>query len=65
MEVIGSNVEGGHFSVGDLDAFVVGVGVDLAGNGEAGVGAGVGDQLNDDLMADQWLAAPVLGDEGE
>ena len=26
---------------------------------------GVGDQLDDDLMADQRLAAPVLGDEGE
>ena len=45
--------------------FWIGVGVDAAGDGEAGFGRGGGDQLDDDLMADQRLAAPVLGDEGE
>ena len=36
-----------------------------AAHREAGVGRGGGDQLDDDLVADQRLAAPVLGDEGE
>ena len=34
-------------------------------HGQAGLGGGGGDQLDDDLMADQRLAAPVLADEGE
>lgn len=37
----------------------------MAGHGEVGSGAGVGDQLNDDPTADQWLAAPVLDGKGE
>ena len=65
MEIVCPNVEGVHFRVGDLDAFCISIGVDPAGDGEPGLGAGVGDQLNDDLVADQRLAAPVLGDEGE
>ena len=51
--------------VGNLEALFVGVGVEAARNGEAGVGGGVGDQLDDDLVADQRFAAPVLGDEGK
>jgi hypothetical protein len=59
------DVEGSHLGIGDLDALLVSTGVDPAGDGEAGLGAGIGDQLDDDLMADQRLAAPILGDEGE
>jgi len=65
MEVGGLDIERSHFGVGDLDALCVGGVIEPACDGEAGVGGGVGDQLNDDMMADQWLASPVLGDECE
>ena len=65
VEVGGLDVEGGHLSIGDLHFLAIGVGIDPAGDGEADSGTGVGDQLDDYLMADQRLAAPVLGDECE
>ena len=36
-----------------------------ASNGEPGVSGGAGDQLDNDQVANQWLAAPVLSDEGK
>ena len=41
------------------------MGVEFASDFEAGLGFGCCDQLDDDGMADQGLAAPVAGDEGE
>jgi hypothetical protein len=55
--------DGFEFGVGDLDAGRVGVWIELAANLEAGLSCGGGDQFDDDLMADQRLAAPVSGDE--
>jgi hypothetical protein len=49
-----------HFEIGHLHA----LGIDLAVNLEPRPGVRGGDQLDDDLMTDQWFAAPVLGDEG-
>src|SRR5690349_7470115 len=49
----------------DLDALGIAAGVDLAADGQAGLGGRGADQLNDNLMADQRLAAPVPGDVGE
>ncbi len=65
MEGIALDVEGGHFDIADLDALWVTVLVDVAGDGEAGVGRGGADQLDDDLVADQRFAAPVLRDVGK
>jgi hypothetical protein len=59
------NVEGSHFGIGDLNSFGVEALVDVAGDGEAGIGGGGADQLDDDLVADQRFAAPVLGDVGK
>jgi hypothetical protein len=39
--------------------------VDVASDGEAGIGSSGADQLNDDLVADERFAAPVLGDIGK
>lgn len=52
MEPVDRDHDGSHSSKADLDVFVAGVGVDPAGGGEAGAGAAVGDQSNDDPMAD-------------
>ena len=65
MERVALDVDCSHFGFGDFDAAWVARAIDVAGNGEACVGRGGGDQLDDDLMADERLAAPVLGDEGE
>src|SRR3954463_8743737 len=61
----GPKIEGGHLGIGHLDAFRVGAAVEAAPDGEAGAGGGAGDQLDDHLVGEQGLAAPVLGDEGE
>ena len=65
MEVGRLNVECCHLGVGDLDTLLIGIVVEPARDGEASIGGRVGDQLNDNLMADQWFATPVLGNEGE
>jgi hypothetical protein len=41
------------------------IGIKLTGDSEAGIGGGVGDQLGDGQMADEQLATPIHGDEGE
>jgi hypothetical protein len=65
VEGVALDVERGHFGIGHLDAFWVPVPVDVAGDGEAGVGGGGTDQLDDDLVADERFAAPILRDAGE
>ena len=62
VERVAVDVEGGHFGVGDGDAFGVVAAVDVAGDGEACLGDCGADQLDDDLMADERLAAPILRD---
>src|ERR1700736_5313014 len=60
-----AQVDASEIGVGDFDAGRISVGVDLGMNLEAGFGGGSSDQLNDDLVADERLAAPVLGNERE
>ena len=60
MEGIALDVEGSHFGVADRNALGIAAAVEVASDGEAGVGGGGADQLDDDLMADEGLAAPVL-----
>jgi hypothetical protein len=59
------DIDGSEFVVGDLDAGRVDHGIELAADLETGFGSCRADQLNNDLMADQRLSAPVAGDEGE
>jgi hypothetical protein len=54
------DVESGHLGVGDLDAFRIITFIEATSDGEPCVGGGAGEQLDDDQVADQWLAAPVL-----
>src|SRR3954463_3631535 len=61
----GLKIEGGHLGIGHPDALRVGAAVEAALDGEAGAGGGAGDQLDNHLVGEQGLAAPVLGDEGE
>src|SRR5438309_6519259 len=65
LEGIALNVEGSHFGIGDFDTFWIEALVDVASDGEAGLGGSGADQLNDDVVADERLAAPVLGDVGK
>ena len=62
VEVGAFNLESAEVGVGYLDTGEVGVGVELAADLQAGCGGGVGDEIDDDLMACQRSAAPVLGD---
>src|SRR3954469_16890362 len=61
----GPKIKGGHLGIGHPDALGGGATVEAALDGEAGAGGGAGDQLDDHLVGEQGLAAPVLGDEGE
>ena len=61
----GLKIKGGHLGIGHPDALGVGATVEAAPDGEAGAGSGAGDQLDDHPVGEPWLAAPVLGDEGE
>ena len=65
VEVVGLDVDLGHFGVGDLDGFRVVVVVETAMDGEPGPGRGGADQSHDHGMGEQGFAAPVLRDEGE
>src|SRR5271157_5931874 len=65
VEVGGFDFDGGHLGFGDLDALVVDIFIEPAGDGEAFVSGCAADQLDNGLVANQGLAAPVLGDEGE
>jgi hypothetical protein len=65
VEIGGLDVEGSHLGVSDLDTLRIVTVIEAAGDGEPGVGGGAGDQLDDDQVANQWLAAPVLSDEGK
>ncbi len=65
VEVVGLDVDLGHFGVGDLDGFRVVVVVETAMDGEPGPGRGGADQSHDHGMGEQGFAAPVLSDEGE
>ena len=58
-------IDAGEVGGGDFDAGRIRIGVDLGTDLEAGFGGGGGDQLDNDLMADERFAAPVLGDERE
>ena len=39
--------------------------VEVSGDGEAGTGAGVADEVEDFGVAVKWLGGPVFGDFGE
>lgn len=65
MEISPGDIQGRHFCVCHLDALGVGVGVEAALYREPGRGFGCGDQLNDDLVSDEGLPAPILGDKGK
>ena len=65
MEAITIDIDRVHFRVGYLDGFWVVILVEAALDIESDVRAGRSDQLDDDLVADQRFAAPVLCDEGK
>jgi hypothetical protein len=65
VEVVAVEVDGSEILIGDFEAGWVGVGVELAADGEPGGGRGGGDEADDDGVTDEWLAAPVLADERE
>ena len=65
MERVGAQVDTGKLLLAYLDSFRVLACVQLALNAKAGSGGGGCDQVDDDFMAHQRFAAPVLRDEGE
>ncbi len=63
MEMIAVDIDRVHFCIGDLDGLGIVVFVQAALYVEPLGRRGGSDQLDDDLMADEGLAAPVLRDE--
>ena len=64
MEVVACEVDGIHFGVGHLDASGIGVLIEFAANLQTSLRCRCGDQLDDDLMADERFAAqlPVMNE---
>ena len=65
MKVVALDVDGRHFVIADLNAFLIEIAIEIAGDRETAFGRSGADQLDDDLVADQRLAAPVLRDIGK
>src|SRR5712691_9746441 len=65
MELGAFDVDGGHLGVGYDNSAGVLAGVEFTAHSETGFGSGGRDQLDDDPIADEWLGAAVLADEGE
>ena len=62
MKVVALDVDGRHFIIADLNAFLIEVAIEVASDRETVFGRGGADQLDNDLMANQRFAAPVLRD---
>jgi len=62
MKVVTSQANGGEFIVGDLDAFWVQISIQLRPYLQALAGRRSRNQVDDDLVADQGLTAPVEAD---
>ena len=62
---IPGNLHQCQFLVTDLTALRIGVGVEFSLNLQASGGRGIGDQVDDDLEADQRPPTPVLADVGK
>src|SRR5438105_11589547 len=65
VELGAFDVDSGHVGIRYDNAAGVLAGVEFAAHGEAGFGGGGRDQLDNHAIADEWLGAPVLADEGE
>ncbi len=65
MKVIAGNLDGSELCIGDLPARLILTRIDLGANLKSFARCGCGYQVDDDLVAYQWLAAPVQGDERE
>jgi len=65
VEVVSDDGEGAHLAIADLDSGGVAAGVEGGGDGQAGVGGGRTDQLEDGFVAGQRPSAPVHADLGE
>ena len=58
-------LEGVHVAIGDCPAGRVVVVIELAPDPQAGPRRRRGGELDDDLVADEWLASPALADRGK
>jgi len=65
MKSVSAGAEFGHLLIGNFDPRRIDVAVEFAFHSQSGRGLGGGDEVDDDLVADQRFAAPVLADEGE
>ena len=65
MELFSPKLEFGHLLIGHFESRLVDVGIDFAFDGQSCLRGGGSDQVDDDLMTDQRLTAPVLADERE
>ena len=65
MEGVSLKPEFGHLPVGNLDAWRICVRIQIAFYRRTVFRCSSRNEIDDDLMTDQSLAPPVLGDEGE
>ncbi len=64
VECVSAESEFGHLLIGNLDTRRIDIRVQITLDRQAAFRGGACDQVDNDLVADQRLATPVLTDEG-
>jgi len=63
VKFVAANFDGFEFFVGHFDARGIDIAIEFAADRKSGFCCRGRDELDDHLMADKRLAAPVLGDK--
>src|SRR5215467_12944073 len=65
MKAVATEIDVGELPLADFSPYRIGCSIELRPNSQAGCRCGRRNEVDNDLMADQWFTAPVLADKGE
>ena len=65
MKIGQLEIESGQFGVGNLEAGRIDASIEFGADFQPGLGCGVRDQIDDDLVTHQRSPPPILGDVAE
>ena len=65
VKLVSPELEFSHLLIGNFETGRIGIRIEFALHRQPGGRRGGGDEIDDDFMTDQRLAAPILANEGE